>query len=139
MFKKSILAVAAIAAAVTFTTAAANANSNITIGFGVNMGGFAPGFDYPEYEPDYGTSVGFGSFGHHGYHGHHGHHFPRPMMDYGMSCGQASNVVRAAGFRHVRAIDCSAPTYSYKAMRHGDVFKVKVNFQGQILAVRPIY
>jgi hypothetical protein len=135
MFKKSILAVAAIAAAVTFSTAAANANSNITIGFGVNAGGFVPGFDYPEY----GTSIGFGSFGHHGYYGHHGRHFPRPVMDYGMSCGQASNVVRAAGFRHVRAIDCSAPTYSYKAMRHGDVFKVKVNFQGQIVAVRPVY
>jgi hypothetical protein len=136
MFKKSIIAVAAIAAAVSFSSVSAKADTSVSIGFGFGVGGFDPGYDYPgaDLGPDPFFDEDFG-------HGRrrHGWHRPRPVMDYGMSCGRASNVVRAAGFRHVRAIDCSAPTYTYKAMRHGDVFKVRVNFRGEIVAVRPIY
>jgi hypothetical protein len=132
MFKKSIVAVAAIAAAVSFSSVSAKADTSVSIGFG--FGGFDSGYDYPGVRPDPFFDEDFG-------HGRrrHGWHRPRPVMDYGLSCGQASNVVREAGFRHVRAINCAGPTYSYKAMRHGDVFKVRVTFRGDIVSVRPIY
>jgi hypothetical protein len=129
MFVKSLIAVSAVAAAVSFSSVAAKADTTVSIGLG--LGGFDPGYDYP----DFGPGFGFEGHGHHGWH----HPRPRPVMDYGLSCGQASNVVREAGFRHVRAINCSGPTYSYKAMRHGDAFKVKVTFRGDIVSVRPIY
>ena len=60
-------------------------------------------------------------------------------MHYGVSCGGGRDIVRSAGFRHVTAYDCSAPTYGYKAWRDGDLFKVKVSYNGRIISVRPIW
>jgi hypothetical protein len=133
MFKKSIIAVAAIAAAISFSSVSAKADTSVSIGFG--LGGFDSGYGFSGSGPDSFFDEEFG----HGRRRHHGFYRPRPVVNYGMSCGEASNVVRAAGFRHVRALDCSAPTYSYKAMRYGDVFKVKVDYRGAIVSVRPVY
>ena len=131
MFVKSLIAVAAVASVVSFASTAAKADTSVSIGFG--FGGFDSGYgypgDYPVYEPRYRY-----------------HHFrdyapvyEAPMADYGVSCAEGRNAVREAGFRNVRAYDCSAPTYGYKAMRGGEFFRVKVNYSGDIISVRPIY
>jgi hypothetical protein len=129
MFVKSLIAVAAVASVVSFASTAAKADTTVSLGFG--FGGFDPGYgfagdypgDYPVYRP------------------RHRHHYEdyAPVLDYGISCDEGRNAVREAGFRNVRAYDCSAPTYGYQAMRHGDFFRVKVNYSGDIISVRPIY
>jgi hypothetical protein len=125
MFKKIILAVAAAASIATFASGAAKADTSIDIGFG--FGGFGPDFGYSE-----------------PYFPRHRPHHPRwddarPVMDYGIDCGEGRNIVREAGFNRVRAFDCSAPTYGYKAWRDGDLFRVVVNYRGNIVSVRPIW
>lgn len=128
MFVKSLIAVAAVASVVSFAATAAKADTSVSIGFGI--GGFDPGYgggyygDYPDYYPR-----------------HRRHHYDdyAPVRDYGVSCDEGRNAVREAGFRRVRAYDCSAPTYGYEAMRRGEYFRVKVSYSGDIISVRPIY
>ena len=130
MFVKSLIAVAAVASVVSFASTAAKADTSVSIGFG--FGGFDSGYGYAGgYPGDYPS--------HRPRHRHHHFEDYTPVVDYGMSCGEASNVVRDAGFRHVRAFDCSAPTYGFEAMRHGDMFRVKVSYSGDIISARPIY
>ena len=134
MLVKSLIAVAAVASAISFVSTAAKADTSVSVGFG--FGGFDSGYgygygypgDYPVFEPRY---------RHHYYH-NYGPVYNAPI-DYGVSCDEGRNAVREAGFRNVRAYDCSAPTYGYKAMRHGDYFRVKVSYSGNIISVRPIY
>lgn len=129
MFKKNLLAAAAVASIVTLGATSAKADTSISLGFG--FGGFDSGYGYDDGYPD-------------PYYG--GHHRrgvywddARPVMSYRMSCSSGRDVVREAGFRHVTAYDCSAPTYGYKAWRDGDLFKVVVNYRGNIVSVRPIW
>jgi hypothetical protein len=126
MFVKSLIAVAAVASVVSFASTAAKADTTVSLGFG--FGGFDTGYgfsdDYPAYRPR---------------HRHHYYEDYTPVVDYGVSCDEGRNAVREAGFRNVRAYDCSAPTYGYKAMRHGETFRVKVSYSGDIISVRSIY
>ncbi len=130
MFVKSLIAVAAVASVVSFASTAAKADTTVSLGFG--FGGFDSGYgfagDYPVEYPAYRPR-----------HRHHYYEDEAPDLDYGVSCAEGRNAVREAGFRNVRAYDCSAPTYGYKAMRHGDFFRVKVSYAGNIISVRPIY
>ena len=127
MFTKSLIAAAAIASVVSFASAPAQAETNVDFNFGIGLGDFGPGYGYGD---GYDFEGGYGRPGHH----------PRPRpMRYGVSCGEGRNLVREAGFRRVTAYDCSAPTYGYKAWRHGDLFKVKVSYNGRIISVRPIW
>ncbi len=128
MFKKSLIAAAALATVFAFASAPAKAETNVDFNIGFGFGGFGP---------DYGPGYGFGyddDFPDYGYHPR-----PRPRPHFRVSCGEGRNVVREAGFRRVTAYDCSAPTYGYKAWRHGDLFKVKVSSNGRIISVRPIW
>ena len=130
MLTKTLLAAAAVASVVSFASAPAKADVNVD--FGIGLGGFYPsydsGYDYG-YQDDY-------------YPRHRRHrdwNDYQPVINYGISCGAGRNVVRNAGFRNVSAYDCSAPTYGYNAFRHGDLFKVKVNTRGRIIAAYPVY
>jgi hypothetical protein len=127
MLKKSLIAAAAVASVVGFASGAAKADPHVTIGFGFGTDGYFPGFMADPY-PYMG-------------HRHRPHHFRdyEADIDYGVSCNQARNIVRSAGFHNVYAYDCSAPTYGYKAVKHGDLFKIKVSYSGDIISVRPIY
>lgn len=137
MFTKSLIAAAAIASVVSFASAPAQAETNVDFNVGFGFGDFGPGYGGGGYGPDYGGGYGMDG-GYPGY-GHHGHH-PRPRpLEYGVSCGGGRDIVREAGFRHVTAYDCSAPTYGYKAWRDGDLYKVKVSYNGRIISVRPIW
>ena len=135
MFTKSLIAAAAIASVVSFASAPAQAETNVDFNFGFGLGDFGPGYGGGGYGGGYGFDDGFPGYG---YHGHHGHPRPRPI-EYDVSCGGGRDIVRSAGFRHVTAYDCSAPTYGYKAWRDGDLYKVKVSYNGRIISVRPIW
>jgi hypothetical protein len=133
MFVKSLIAVAAVASAVSFASAPAKAETTVDIGIGIGLGGFYPGDGYG-YVDD-------------GYPGDYPR-YPRPrrhfddyapVMSYGVSCNRGRSIVRSEGFRNVRAYDCSAPTYGYKAWRDGELYQVKVSYRGRIISVRPIY
>jgi hypothetical protein len=52
-----------------------------------------------------------------------------------MSCRHGARIVRGAGFRSVDAYDCRGSTFGYTAWRHGEMFKVRVNSRGTIVAV----
>lgn len=126
MFKKSLIAAAALATVFAFASAPAKAETNVDFNIGLGFGGFGP-----DYGPGYGFDDDFPDYGY--------HPRPRPRPHFRVSCGEGRNVVREAGFRRVTAYDCSAPTYGYKAWRHGDLFKVKVSSNGRIISVRPIW
>jgi hypothetical protein len=126
MFTKALLAAAAVASVVTLASTSAKADVNVD--FGIGLGGFYPAYDYGYDGPHFPR--------HH--RRHHWNDYP-PVINYGISCGAGRNVVRNAGFRNVSAYDCSAPTFGYNAWRHGDLFKVKVNYRGQITAAYPVY
>lgn len=134
MFKKTILAAAALASVMTLAATSAKADTSISLGFG--FGGFNSGYGYPDYGyPDYGYPDSY-------YPRRHGGVYwddARPRISYRISCGTGRNIVRNAGFHNITAYDCSAPTYGYKAWRDGDLFKVVVNYRGNIVSVRPIW
>jgi hypothetical protein len=55
---------------------------------------------------------------------------------YGISCKQGSSIVRHQGFRHVRALDCNGPVYTYSGMKSRySGARIQVNVNGQIVSV----
>ena len=64
-----------------------------------------------------------------GYYGGHYHHW--------ISCGAGARIVDHNGYYAVRAMDCSPPTYSYRAKRNGHLWVVRVNARyGHIISAR---
>jgi hypothetical protein len=56
-----------------------------------------------------------------------------------ITCGQGARLVDDRGFSKVRAVDCSRPTFRYKARRHGDWWIVKVDARyARIVSARPM-
>ena len=143
MFVKSIFAAAAIAATVALgsaTSAQADPNVNFSFGIGVPFygSGYDSGYGYgpdPYYQPHF---------------RHHRHHYqdwndyadlppPPPPVAYGISCSTGRNILRQNGFRDVQAYDCQGPVYGYQAWKRGEMFRVAVNFRGQVVSVNPVY
>ncbi len=87
---------------------------------------------------DLNVSVGIGGFGHPGYGYGHGWE-PAPVYSPGkISCHEGKQTVRWSGFKMVQPLDCSAPTYRYRARKGGTLFRVSVNaFSGNIVKVKP--
>jgi hypothetical protein len=114
MFAKSLIAAAAVAAslATVAPVSEASAHTKVFIGLGFG-GGFYPGYGYGY---GYGYDVGYG-YG-------------------GISCWKGKQVVQWAGFHDVNAFDCGGPVYQYKARKSGDWYKVKVNWNGNIIGVK---
>jgi hypothetical protein len=134
MFVKSLIAVAAIASVVSFASVPAKAETTVDIGIGLGLGGYYPGDGYGYVDDGYPGDYP-------AYPRHRRRHFDdyAPVMSYGVSCNRGRSIVRNEGFRNVRAYDCSAPTYGYKAWRDGELYQVKVSYRGRIISVRPIY
>jgi len=141
MIIKSLLAAAAIASAVAFGSAgAANADPHVTFGVGIDLvdsgyGGYGgwdggPGFYDGGYDGD--------APWRHRRHGMRWDDEPR-FVPYRISCADGRNVVARSGFHGVSAYSCSAPVYRYIAWKHGEQFRIAVNFRGNIVAVNPIY
>jgi hypothetical protein len=129
MFKSLIAATAIAASAVALSPAEANAKTNwdIHIGLGAPL--------YPVYEePVYVERPVYT---------YRPYRVYRPQVEYDyvdrqMSCRYGKQVLRDSGFRGVEAYDCSAPTYGYTAWKRGSYFKVRVNYDGEIVSVRNI-
>ena len=136
LFKTAIAAAAIAATAALGTATAAHAGPQVGVSIGFGFGGFQPEEDdfFPGEDPFWGRR-----FHHRHNHWGAGPGFPEPVMNYGLSCASAGNVVRAAGFRGVQATDCSRPVYSYEAWKRGEIFRVNVSMNGRIVAVEPIY
>lgn len=134
MFLKSLIAVATVASAVSFASVPAKAETTVDVGIGIGLGGFYPGDGYGYGDDGYADDYPV-------YPRHRRRHFDdyAPVLSYGVSCNRGRNIVRSEGFRNVRAYDCSAPTYAYKAWRDGELYRVKVSYRGRIISVRPIY
>lgn len=141
MFAKSVFAAAAIAAAVALGSAtSAQADPHINFSFGVGVPFYGSGYDSgygpdPYYQPHF---------------RHHRHHYqdwndyadlppPPPPVAYGISCSTGRNILRQNGFRDVQAYDCQGPVYGYQAWKRGEMFRVAVNFRGQVVSVNPVY
>lgn len=75
--------------------------------------------DYGNYGVDIGIGVDLG-----------GHRY-----GYYVSCGEAGSIVRASGFRHVRAESCSPTPYHFLATKRGRAVDVAVTRRGRIIAV----
>ena len=57
-----------------------------------------------------------------------------------ISCRQGARIVASAGFRRVRPISCGGRNYSYRGVRHGDLFRIQVRSRnGRIINVRRIH
>ena len=64
---------------------------------------------------------------------------PPPPPRYGMSCGEAANVARDAGFRGIQSDDCSPPVYEFEGWKHGRLYSIDISRNGRILNVDPVY
>lgn len=120
---KSMIATLAVLASLGLMAAApAEAKVNVGVGIGFGVGGFYPGYGYG------------------GYGGYGGVYVPVPAYApyYGISCGQARNIVKGNGFYGVTAIDCSAPSFKFIAWQGGYKYKVRVNGAGSITGVTPL-
>ena len=114
MLIKSIFAAATVALALTAALPAgtAEAKTNVDINVGIGLGGFyGPGYGQGYYEPAYEPS--------------HSH----------VSCSNARKIVRWNGFKGVKALDCSAPSYRFSGWRGGQKYSIKVNSWGEITHV----
>ena len=139
MLKKSLIAVAALATVATLASGSAKADSDIF--FGIGFGG-GPGFHHPHggYFPPPAPVYSEDPFaGDYGYRPYHRRHRFEDTYFSGVSCSGGANILRRAGFRGVEADDCSAPTYSYQAWRHGEQFDIQVSSRGRIMSVDPAY
>ncbi len=140
MLTKSLIAAAAVATTLALGSAtSAQADPNVNFSFGIGVG--VPGGDFSDNGPDPFFQPGYP---HHRFHHRHWNQWadfpppPRPVS-YGISCGTGRDILRSQGFRNVQAYDCTAPVYGYQAWKRGDIYRVNVNFRGQIVAVDPIY
>ncbi len=61
----------------------------------------------------------------------------RPQAYNRLDCDEAGSLVRERGFHRVRATDCRGKSYSFKAVKKGRHYVVKVNaFTGHMKAIK---
>ena len=112
MFKTLAIAAFASTMALAAPISSAEAKTNFDFNFDINLGnpgGYSPGYysPYPVYaEPVY--------------------------VNY---CGAARVAVKHQGFKKVQIMDCTGPTYGFKAKRHGNWYYVRTNVHGRIKTV----
>ena len=112
--KSALVATALFAAATTLPVKSTSAETQLVIGVGFGSG-YGADYGYGGYEGDY-EDAGYG----------------------GASCWKGKEIVRWHGFKNVIPYDCSAPVYKYKAWKHGQPYRVRVNWKGYIVSVRPL-
>lgn len=116
--KSALVATAFVAAAALLPAQQATAGTDVVVGVGFGTGyGYGGGYGYNDYDDgdDY-QNAGYG----------------------GVSCWKGKEIVRWQGFKNVFPYDCSAPIYKYKAWKHGEPYRVRVNWKGYIVSVKPL-
>lgn len=70
-----------------------------------------------------------------------GYPHPRPRpRPYHVTCWRGARIIDASGYDRVRAVDCAAPIYGYRAWRNGRPYMVRLQARtGRILSVRRVY
>jgi hypothetical protein len=116
MLTKSALAVTAAVAAMAALLPAEKAFAGTQVVVGV---GFGTGYGYGYGDYDDGDDYQRAGYG-------------------GVSCWKGKEIVRWQGFKNVLPYDCSAPVYKYKAWKHGEPYRVRVNWKGYIVSVKPL-
>jgi hypothetical protein len=120
---KPVIAVAAIAGSLAMASAAqAGPKFDVYVGL--------PGWGYYD-EPVHYVDPGYGyDYDEEDY----GYHHSR------LSCYDAKQRVRWAGFRKVKPVDCDGRRYRFHAKKHGQWFSVTINaHRGQIVGVRELH
>ena len=122
MFKKSVIVATALVAGFVAFQPVEKAEAKVHIDVGIGIPG--PGY------------YGGGYYGG-GYYGHGHRPSYRPHYRYRMSCGKARRKISHRGFYRIRAVDCSGSRYTFKAKRHGDWYKIRLNSRtGRIIRIR---
>lgn len=57
-----------------------------------------------------------------------------PVHKWRMSCAAGARLVDRRGFDRVRAVECAGPTYTYRAVRHGKLYRVVVDARRGVIA-----
>ena len=144
MVAKGTIAAGIMAAALAFMPEAATAKTHVHIGIGAGPGWCF----YHPYSPGCGYGYGYGygyyppiGFYHRPYYRNYGYYEPNYYYSprYGISCGEAKQIVRDSGFRNVRTRSCGGATNSFTGVKRGNLWLVKVNTRnGRIASVRPL-
>jgi hypothetical protein len=58
--------------------------------------------------------------------------------NFGISCKMGRNILKRNGFRHVQAFDCEGRYYGYYATKRHHTVKVKMNLDGDIVAIKRV-
>jgi hypothetical protein len=108
-----MIAAAALALTIALPGEQAEAKTKVDINVGIGFGGYiGPGYGYVgtgydhDYTPDH------------------------------VSCSQARKVVRWNGFKAIKALDCSAPSYKFSGWKSDKKFSIRVNSWGDITGVK---
>lgn len=122
MLKKTLIAAAAVAASALALQPVEQAQAKVQLHIGVGV---------PVYTPYY--------------YGPYNHYRPAPRYYYKpkrhrygrISCYRARSIIRAHGYHHIRAIDCSGRRYTFHAKRHGIWYRLRMrSSSGKIYKVQ---
>lgn len=137
MFLKSLIASGLVALGLGLATAPAEAKTRIHIGIGTGSPfydyrcenpGFVDfcglGFYRPYYRPYYRTRL-------------YDPYYPplRHRVIRRNSCDAAALAIRSAGYRNIRATDCSGRFYSYRATKRGRNYSLRVDTRSGRISV----
>ena len=111
MFAKSALAATAFFALTAAFLPGQQATANTQVGVGIGFG-----YGYGDYNNDDYDEIGYGN----------------------VSCWKGKEIVRWQGFKNVVPYDCSGPVYKYKAWKHGEPYRVRVNWRGYVVSIKPL-
>ena len=141
MLIKSTLAASILAAFLAFSPGAAEAGSQVHIGIGL----------WPSHCNDYRWD-GYCGPGWGYYRGGRYYDDPPPYFDepyyydgrrhhhsYGVSCGEARQILRDRGYRRINSRDCGGRTYVFTAVRRGHLYRIEVRSRnGAVVSVERI-
>lgn len=115
MLKSLMIAGSVAVSAMLMTGSGAEAKTRVGIYFGVPFYDYQPGPGWRYYDG-------------YGWYDYRRHGDFRRYNRARMSCGEARRLVDRSGFNRVRTIECSGPTYTFRAVnRRGNVVRVYVN------------
>jgi hypothetical protein len=134
---KKILTTSALATSLILGMATiSEAKTKVHIYFGIPHYSYQVGPDY-RYRDGYGWYNSGGDYSDDAFDGayndgprfYEGPQYRMREQSYGnrISCGEAKGIVRGSGFRNVSAVECDGRTYTFRAMRRGNMVTVYVN------------
>jgi hypothetical protein len=139
MVLKSLIAGGLVALGLSFAVAPAEAKTRVHIGIGVG----SPFYDYRCENPGFIDFCGQG-FYHRPYYRpyyydpYYDPYYPRlrHRVVRESTCDDAAQAIREAGYRNIRATDCSGRFYSYRATKRGRSYSLRVDTRSGRITVR---